>query len=160
MDEPEMCSAAYTPMHASEIACQSAEHLDFVALPSQVVAVNANGGTSPVSAAVPVTTPAADQPVVVSATPTSPTTATTVITPPATGGPYPTYNVTMCPSSGNGTCVTATCTDPTNCPVTGLQPGTTYTTTVSLIRDCMPACFLLLRGSKHCTYNVCKFSVS
>ena len=97
---------------------------------SQVVAVGPTGNRSPVSAAVPVTTPSAAQPIV-DASPTSPTTATVVITPPANGGPYPTYNVTLCPASGTGTCVKATCTDPTNCPITGLQPGTTYTTTVS-----------------------------
>ena len=109
----------------------------------QVVAVGPTGNRSPVSAAVPVTTPAAAQPVV-AATPTSPTTATVVITPPATGGPYPSYNVTLCPASGTGACVKATCTDPTNCPVTGLQPGTTYTTTVSGKAGCMPHRLLLI----------------
>ena len=92
--------------------------------------VDSSGNPSPASAAVPVTTPAIPQPTLASETPTSPTTVTTTITPPASGGPYPTYNVTLCPSNGVGSCVTATCADPTNCPVTGLQPGTTYTVTV------------------------------
>ena len=96
----------------------------------QAVAIKSNGSTSPLSNMVPVTTPSTDEPVLDSATPTSPTTATAVITPPASGGPYPTYNVTLCPSSGAGTCVTATCSNPTSCPITGLQPGTTYSATV------------------------------
>jgi hypothetical protein len=98
--------------------------------------VGPTGNRSPVSAAVPVTTPAAAQPIA-DPTPTSPTSVDVVITPPATGGPYPTYNVTLCPASGTGACVKATCTDPTYCPVNGLQPGTTYTATVSWTTMCL-----------------------
>ena len=84
----------------------------------------------------PVTTPAIPQPTVAAVDPTSPTTATSSITPPASGGPYATYDVTLCPASGSGTCVTSSCADPTNCRSTGLLPSTVYTAKVR----CAVAC--------------------
>lgn len=67
----------------------------------------------------------------VSAEPTGPTAANVTITPPA-GGPWARYNVTTCPAAGPiSECVNTTCTTITNCPVTGLDPSTTYVTIVS-----------------------------
>ena len=48
-----------------------------------------------------------------------------VVTPPALGGPWVAYNLTLCPM-GNGACVKTSCSTPASCPVTGLTPNTTY----------------------------------
>ena len=98
----------------------------------QAVGIDANGTATIPSAPATVATPSIAQPVVASATPLNPTTAAVDITPPTNGGPWTSYNVTLCPTpAGNGSCVTATCSDPKNCVVPGLQPGTTYAATVS-----------------------------
>ena len=107
---------------------------DFWFQPSvlQAVGITAGGTASPTSAPATVATPSLSQPVIASATPTNPTSADLVITPPTNGGPWTSYNVTLCPTpAGSGSCVTVNCTDPNNCPVPGLQPGTTYSSTVS-----------------------------
>ena len=66
----------------------------------------------------------------VDAEPASPTTATVLITPPP-NGPWTRYDLTVCPVAGPASeCVNTTCTTPSSCPVTGLDPGTTYVTTV------------------------------
>ena len=55
----------------------------------------------------------------------SPTTATVVIKPPS-GGPWESYELTLCPVGGPATrCIVVTC-PTTSCPVTGLTPGTSY----------------------------------
>ena len=65
----------------------------------------------------------------------SPTAANVTISPlPAEDGPWPSYNITLCPIGG-GTCLEVSCTTPANCPVTGLQPDTTYVTTVEGVRE-------------------------
>lgn len=60
------------------------------------------------------------------------TTATTVkVTPPALGGPWTSYQLTVC-KAGTTTCKTFSCL-PANinaCPVTGLDPNTDYHVTV------------------------------
>lgn len=67
---------------------------------------------------------------VVDAEPTSPTNATVVVSIPP-NGPWARYNLTTCPVAGPASeCVNTTCTTPSSCPVTGLDPGTTYVTTV------------------------------
>ena len=65
--------------------------------------------------------------------PTTPTTALAKITPPA-GGPWSRYNITSCPVAG-GQCVTTMCTTPSNRPITGLTPDTTYVTTVVAVKS-------------------------
>ena len=76
------------------------------------------------------------------AEPTSPTTANVTVTPPP-NGPWARYNVTLCPVAGPASeCVTRVCFTPSNCPVTGLDPGTAYVTTVS-IAVCLAAALLL-----------------
>ena len=48
-----------------------------------------------------------------------------VIAPPPTG-PQPTnYTITLTPVGG-GAPITVTCSTPSNCPITGLSPDTTY----------------------------------
>ena len=66
----------------------------------------------------------------VNAEPTSSTAANVTVTPPP-AGPWAKYDVTVCPVAGPASeCINVTCTNPTNCPVSGLDPGTTYVTTV------------------------------
>ena len=68
----------------------------------------------------------------VDAEPTGPTSGEVSITPPA-GGPYPYYEVTLCPVGGPASeCVTTRCTTPAACPVSGLTPETTYVATASI----------------------------
>ena len=67
----------------------------------------------------------------IDAVPTGPTTAEVTVTPPA-GGPWSSYDVTLCPVGGPASeCVTTTCTTPAKCPVTDLNPDTSYVTTAS-----------------------------
>jgi len=86
----------------------------------------------------------------------SPTTANVVIRPPS-GGPWESYELTLCPVGGPATrCIAVTC-PTTSCPVTGLTPGTSYVVQASLelvwsrgviglaVRCCMP-CVALLAG--------------
>ena len=82
----------------------------------------------PVEGARTVSTPGASAPSLSTATPTGPTTGSVTIEPPV-GGPIPTsYTVTLVPEGG-GSPITASCSNPKDCPVTGLTPGTTYKVT-------------------------------
>jgi hypothetical protein len=65
--------------------------------------------------------------------PTSPFGADLTVTPPAVGGPYPKYEITLCPLRG-GECIKATCTTlkPGVCEMGGLTPDTTYVATVGM----------------------------
>lgn len=99
----------------------------------KVTATRGDGSTTPASNTLTFVTPAAAGPAV-EATPDTPTTADVLVTPP-TGGPWDHYDLTLCPIGG-GTCVTSTCNTaaPTACPVTGLEPETTYVTTVVAVK--------------------------
>ena len=62
------------------------------------------------------------------------TSAEVDITPPASGGPFPQYNLELCPAdSGSAApaCFDALCTTITNCRVNGLNPGTDYLVTAT-----------------------------
>ena len=85
------------------------------------------GGTTPASGTASLTTPPTSGPAPIKITDTnatSPYAGTVTIAPPA--GTQPTnYTVTLTPVDGGPT-ITVTCTTPASCPVTGLDPGTTY----------------------------------
>ena len=69
----------------------------------------------------------------INAEPTGPTSAEVSVTPPP-GGPWSSYDVTLCPIGGPASeCVTTKCTTPASCPVTGLNPDTSYVTTASTV---------------------------
>ena len=99
----------------------------------QACGVDAKGTATIPSAPVSVATPSIAQPVVSNAAALNPTSATLVITPPSSGGPW-TYTATLCPTP-KGICVSGKCTDPNNCVIAVLRPGTAYAATVS--RCCM-----------------------
>ena len=89
------------------------------------------GGTTPASGVASLTTPTSGAngtpaaPTITDTNATSPFTGTVSIAPPATG-PQPTnYTVTLTPVDG-GSPITVICSTPSSCPVTGLDPGTTY----------------------------------
>jgi hypothetical protein len=88
------------------------------------------GGTTPATGSATLTTPSDGSPGPASPTITdtfarSPTAGTVVIAPPPTG-PQPTnYTVTLTPIDG-GAPITVICSTPSNCPVAGLAPDTTY----------------------------------
>jgi len=89
------------------------------------------GGTTPASGVASLTTPTggangtAAAPTITDTNATSPFSGTVSIAPPATG-PQPTnYTVTLTPVDG-GSPITVICSTPSSCPVTGLDPGTTY----------------------------------
>jgi len=85
------------------------------------------GGTTPASGVATLITPPASGPATITipkTNATSPHTGTVTVSPPS--GTQPTiYTVILAPVEGGPT-VTVTCTTPTSCPVTGLDPGTTY----------------------------------
>ena len=85
------------------------------------------GGVTPASGTASLTTPPTSGPApikITAAAATSPYAGTVTIAPPA--GTQPTnYTVTLMPVDG-GASITVTCTTPASCPVTGLDPGTTY----------------------------------
>jgi hypothetical protein len=85
------------------------------------------GGTTPASGTASLTTPPTSGPAPIKITDTnatSPYAGTVVIAPPA--GTQPTnYTVILTPVDGGPT-ITVTCTTPASCPVTGLDPGSTY----------------------------------
>lgn len=89
-----------------------------------VTAERPDGSTTPFSNALTFVTPAFGAPSLTSE-PLGPTQANVSITPPAIGGPWVRYNVTLCPV-GPGGCVAAVCTDPTSCLVGDLKPETSY----------------------------------
>jgi hypothetical protein len=87
-----------------------------------------NGVAGPPSNAIEFVTPAPTAPLN-DGEATSPTTADVAVTPPTSGGPWTSYKLTICPLQGPASkCQTVTCTTPAQCPVTGLDPETTYTT--------------------------------
>lgn len=57
--------------------------------------------------------------------PTSSKTASLTATPPKGSSPFASYTFTAVPNGG-GAPITVTCPSPTNCPMTGLAPGTSY----------------------------------
>ena len=61
----------------------------------------------------------------ITAQPTGYTTANVTVTPPSLGGPWASYNLTLCPAAG-GACINTTCVTPANCPFTDLTPNSTY----------------------------------
>ena len=102
------------------------------------------GGTTPASGTASITTPDAGtdsptaSPTITDTRANSPTDGTVVIAPPAEG-PLPTnYTVTLTPVGG-GSPITVTCSTPSNCPVPGLTPDTTYLVCASAAtrRPCM-----------------------
>ena len=88
------------------------------------------GGTTPASGTTSITTPdngshGPASPAITDTSATSPTSGKVVIAPPS-AGPLPTnYTVTLTPVDG-GSSITAACTTPTSCPISGLMPDTTY----------------------------------
>ena len=62
--------------------------------------------------------------------PTAATTALLSATPPKAGGPFSSYTFTAVPKGGSAP-ITVTCPTPSNCPVKGLAPGTTYDVSVT-----------------------------
>ena len=75
--------------------------------------------------------PACRAPSIASAAATSPTTATVTINPPPTiAAPVASYTLTAVPTGG-AQALSVTCTDPTNCQLTGLTPFVTYTLTAT-----------------------------
>ena len=88
------------------------------------------GGTTPASGTSSLKTPTdgspgPDSPAITDTSASSPTAGTVVIAPPPTGPQPPNYTVTLTPVDG-GAPITVTCSTPSNCPVTGLSPDTTY----------------------------------
>ena len=76
-------------------------------------------------------TPTCSSPSIVNAFPTSPTTATVTLNPPEnTSVPVANYTLSVVPA-GSSSELTVTCTDPTNCHLTGLTPSVTYTLTAT-----------------------------
>lgn len=69
----------------------------------------------------------------------TPTSALATVTPPATGRPWTSYTLTLC-AKATAKCTTLNCTavaaanSPTNCSLTSLEMGLTYTLTTSARR--------------------------
>ena len=86
----------------------------------------ANGAKSPTSNSVRFVTPAAGTPANAAKSLTS-NVAEVVITPPLIGGPWTSFEVTVCPIGGPQVlCIKTTCTSPTKCKLSGLRAMTTY----------------------------------
>ncbi|KAL4434282.1 hypothetical protein ABPG75_000723 [Micractinium tetrahymenae] len=121
-----------------------------------VVGSKAGGGTTPTSNTLTFVTPAAGSPAV-DGTAAGPTTASIAVTPPP--GTWASFNLTLCPVGGSqADCMAATwpaaAPSASTCPVTGLDPETSYVAVVSDHRPqggggahacnsqcaCLPAC--------------------
>ena len=86
----------------------------------------ANGAKSPTSNSLRFVMPAAGTPANAAKSLTS-NVAEVVITPPLIGGPWTSFEVTVCPIGGpQALCIKTTCTTPTTCKLSGLRAMTTY----------------------------------
>ena len=74
--------------------------------------------------------PCCSAPAMTSTIATTATTALLSANPPKAGGPFTSYTFTAVPKGG-GAPVTVTCPTPTNCPMKGLAPGTSYDVSVT-----------------------------